>query len=161
MNIKRLLITLISIFPMNISAVEFFAEDSKEAKALLAADWKPVEDHFKKPSSAMLKKLYKDPKKILMTSFEIVSKKIKIPEGLHVAAYEPINKESVDFFEDLEKYIQIAYDPFGGRYIVDPTKDDPEVYLHYYDVGRDPEWFRSTGLRLSEFIAAKKIVSKE
>ena len=159
MTIKRILVTLFQFLPMNAPALEFLAADSVEAKALVTPNWKPVEDHFKKPAPKILKALYEDPKMVLMTNFEIVSKKIKIPEGLHVAAFDPIGKESVEFFQDLEQYIEIAHNLYGGRYIVDPTKNDPMVYLNYYDIGRDPEWFRPTGLLLSEFLAAKKIVS--
>lgn len=128
------------------------------AVKLLAPNWQPVEDHFGNVVPEVLKRFYADPKNVLLTDFDIVSRLSKIPGRIHVQFFEAIGESSVDgFFEGFENLLSFASDGGGGRYVIDISEPNPKVHYHIYDIGHDPERFRFTGLSLSEFLSAKRI----
>ncbi len=135
------------------------ADESIE-QDLANPDWGPIENHFSCEVSPHLKKHYSDRNLLSATLFEVNSPWITLPIGVHVRCFSPLNAASVIFFEGLENYIQIARGVLGGRYIMDPRHVDPMVYLHYWDIGRDPEWFRSTGLTLKQFLFSPRYESE-
>lgn len=135
------------------------SECADTIEKLRKPEWKIVEDYYKKKVNSSLKKYY-ETDLIFDQDFEIVSLCSKLPVGCHVSHFTAITGETTDgFFEGLENYIEIASGIMGGRYIIDPTLSNPKVYLHFWDVGRDPSWFQDTGLTLKQFFEAKRIVS--
>ena len=130
-----------------------FEPTEEIAAELMHPDFAPIEMHYGCKIPADLKRHAMDRDLVFTSEFEIASPWVRLPGGCHVGCFSPLNAKSVDgFFEGLENYIQIADGILGGRFIVDPREENPMVYLHYWDIGRDPEWFRSTGLRLSAFL---------
>lgn len=136
-------------------------EPSDEIAAELAhPDFGPIERHYGCEVSADLKRHARDRDLVFTSEFEVASPWVRLPGGCHVGYFSALNAKSVDgFFEGLENYIEIAGGILGGRFIVDPREKNPMVYLHFYDIGRDPEWFRSTGLRLSSFLYSPRYPS--
>ena len=123
-------------------------------------DFEPIERHYGCTVSAHLKRHAGDKDLVFTSEFEIASPWVRLPRGCHVGYFSALHAKSVDvFFEGLEDYIEIATGILGGRFIVDPRKENPMVYLHYCDIGRDPEWFRSTGLRLRSFLYISRYAS--
>ena len=139
-------------------AIERINAAHEYAVGLLAPDWRPVEEHFGNPVPEVLKQFYANPKDVLLTDFDIVSRLSLIPEQIHVQFFEAIGENSVaGFFEGFENFVSFASDGGGGRYVIDISEPDPKVYYHIYVIGRDPEHFRFTGLTLSEFLSARRI----
>ena len=130
-----------------------FQPDAEIAEAMAHPDWEPIETHYDCKVSEHLKRHYSDRDRLFTADFEVASPWVRIDGGCHVGCFSAINDKSVDgFFEGLENYIEIASGILGGRFIVDPREKNPFVYLHYWDIGRDPEWFQNTGLRLKQFL---------
>ncbi len=140
------------------SAVRRLDRNHALAQELLHPEWTPIEEHFGAPVPATLKQFYSDPNQLLQLDFTIVSLKSEILGGLYIEFFEKMGLGSVDgFFEGFERFIPLARGCGAELCVIDPTEADPEVFLHIYDIGADPEHFRSTGLRLSGFLRAKRV----
>lgn len=130
------------------------------AEELAHPDFGPIERHYGCEVSAHLKRHARNRDLVFTSEFEIASPWVRLPGGCHVLCFSALNTKSVDgFFEGLENYIEIGRGIVGGRYIVDPRQENPMVYHHFWDIGRDPEWFRSTGLRLRSFLFSPRYAS--
>lgn len=137
-----------------------FEPSEKMAEELSRPDFEPIERHFGCEVPADLKRHAADRDLVFTSEFEVASPWVRLPGGCHVGYFSALNARSVElFFEGLENYIEIATGVLGGRFIIDPREEDPIVYLHYYDIGRDPEWFRNTGLRLKAFLYSPRYPS--
>ena len=136
-------------------------EPSEEiAEELTHPDFELIERHYSCTMSADLKRHALDRNLVFTSEFEVASPWVRLTGGCHVGCFSALNAKSVDgFFEGLENYIEIASGIVGGRFIVDPRENNPIVYLHFWDIGRDPEWFRSTGLRLRSFLYSPRYPS--
>jgi hypothetical protein len=138
-------------------AIERVDPSHEFAVKLLAPNWQPVEEHFGTSVPEVLKRIYADPKSVLLTNFNIVSRLSRIPEGIHVQFFLPIGVTSVDgFFEGFENLLAFASDGGGGDYVIDISESNPKVHYHIYVTG-GPRRFRFTGLALSEFLSAKRV----
>jgi hypothetical protein len=123
-------------------------------------DFEPIERHFGCEVSPILKRHAADRNLVFTTEFEVASPWVRLPGGCHVLCFSALNAKSVDgFFEGLENYIAIARGIIGGEFVVDPRENNPMVYLHFWDVGRDPGRFRYTGLRLRAFLYSPRYPS--
>lgn len=140
------------------SAVRRLKRDHEYARELLHPEWPPIEDHFGATAPALLKQFYADPDKLLQIDFNIASLRNEISEGIYIESFDKMGPSSVDgFFEGYERFIPLAHGCGAELYVIDPTETDPEVFLHVYDIGEDPRYFRSTGLKLSGFLQAKRV----
>jgi len=132
------------------------------AKDLLSPDWSVVEGHFGAIAPGILKDLYRDPDRLLLQNFDLISDLSKIGDGLHVELFVGTGEDSlIGAFDDLERYLPIARGPGGEEYVIDISEADPEDFFYQYDVGDDPEKLQFTGLRLSEFLMAKRVPAVE
>lgn len=130
------------------------------ANKMACPDFATIERHYGCKVSSHLKRHYADHNLLFTSDFEVASPWVRLKGGCHVRAFSALNAESVNgFFEGLENYIEIASGIMGGRYIVDARETNPYVYLHFWDIGRDPEWFQNTGLRLKSFLFSPRYVS--
>ncbi len=143
-------------------AIERLDPELEDSKAILSPDWSIVENHFGTKVPQILKSLYQDPNRVLLTEFDVVSDscilEIDDNENLHVVNYTIIDENILQgSFDDMENFFPIASGLGGEEYVINITEADPKVYFYQYDIGDDPEKFQYTGLLLSEFITAKKI----
>lgn len=137
--------------------ISSFDPESDHAKALLTPDWRPVEKHFGVEAPVILKRFYQDRGWLLQTDFDLVPMRCAISGGIHVQFFLPIGSSSVNgFFEGFEQYIGFASDGGAGRYVIDIREADPVVHYHLIGFG-GPNRFRSTGLKLSQFLRVRRI----
>ena len=97
-------------------AIERIDATHEYALSLHSPDWQPVEEHFGNSVPKVLKRFYADPKSVLLTNFDIVSRLSGIPEGIHVQYFEATGANSVaGFFEGFESFVSFASNGGGGR----------------------------------------------
>ncbi len=132
-----------------------------------------VESHFSHPVPQSLRRLYADHDELARTDFTVITgsrvlanvanfwwslvehgqRDKRIRTQWFVESYSPINEDSLESFEGFERFLEFADDGSEGLYVIDPTEQDPQVYLFMMDSHE----LIPVGCRLSRFLRARRL----
>ena len=135
-----------------LSAAELLAEENNYNLRLISPRIDLIEQHFHCKVPQALTALYGNHAEIVKSNiYATVLNSDGKTEEYYIQSYDPLDESSLEFFEGSEQYIHIAScGPF--LYMIDPTREDPEVHL--YNV--DDSTIRSLDFPLSLFVSAPR-----
>jgi hypothetical protein len=113
----------------------------------LHPDYAAFTSHYGCEPPSVLRQLYEDREMVLDGEFEI---RLPPRKTWFVAWFEPMEEGS---WVDVDGFYSFANDGSGNLYLVRPQEADPEVFFLDHETGKR----EGLGVRLSEFLAAKRI----
>ena len=87
---------------------------------------------------------------MLDENFEVV---LSPRDVYFIAWFEPMDEQE---WPDVEGFYSFANDSCGNPFFINPHDNDPEVFFRDHEIGER----ESLGVRLSEFLAAKRLRRK-
>ena len=116
----------------------------------LNPDYAAFASHYGCEPPPPLRRLYEDRQNVLDENFDVVLS----PRDIHfIAWFEPMDGQE---WPDVEGFYSFANDGCGNPFLIDPRDSDPEVFFRDHEIGER----ESLGVRLSEFLAAKRLRRK-